>query len=127
MAAAVAAYPGRFLALATLPMSDPAAATEELRRCVEELGFKGALLNGTANGRFMDHPDFEPFCAMAAALDVPLYFHPSLVERQVRDVDYDNADPAFASRFASAGIGWHYEVDKEKIAHGNAERLFKLQ
>lgn len=110
MAAAIAAYPGRFLALATLPMSDPAAATSELRRCVEELGFKGALLNGTAGGRFMDHPDFEPFFATAAELDVPLYFHPALVERQVRDVYYDNTDPAFASRFASAGIGWHYEV-----------------
>ncbi len=110
LAAAVKAYPGRFLGFATLPMSDPKAAAEELRRCVQVLGFKGAMINGTAHGRFMDHPDFEVFFATAAALDVPLYFHPSIVNRQLRDAYYDNADPAFAARFASAGIGWHFEV-----------------
>ncbi len=110
LAAAIAAYPGRFLGFATLPMSDPEAAAEELKRCVQELGFKGAMINGTAHGRFMDHPDFEVFFAMAAELDVPLYFHPSIVNKQVRDAYYDNADPAFAARFASAGIGWHFEV-----------------
>lgn len=110
LAAAIATYPDRFMGFATLPMSDPEAAAKELKRCVQELGFKGAMINGTAHGRFMDHPDFEPFFAMAAELDVPLYFHPSIVNRQVRDAYYDNADPAFAARFASAGIGWHFEA-----------------
>ncbi len=110
MAAAVKAYPGRFLAFATLPMADPKAAAEELKRCINELGFVGALINGTAHGRFMDDPDFEEFFATVAQLDVPLYLHPTPVKREVRDAYYDNADPAFAARFASAGIGWHFEV-----------------
>jgi 4-oxalmesaconate hydratase len=41
-------YPGRFRAMAGLPQSPstgPAAWTEELRRCVAELGFAGALIN----------------------------------------------------------------------------------
>ena len=33
-------------ALAALPMQDPDAAATELTRCVKELGFKGALVNG---------------------------------------------------------------------------------
>ncbi|MCY1271715.1 Amidohydrolase [compost metagenome] len=110
LAAATKAYPGRFLGFATLPMSDPQAAAEELRRCVTELGFKGAMINGTAHGRFLDEPEFEPLFATAAELGVPLYIHPTIVKKEVRDAYYDNADPAFAARFASAGIGWHYEV-----------------
>lgn len=110
MAAAVKTYPGRFLAFATLPICDPKAAEEELRRCVKELGFKGAMINGTAHGRFLDEPEFEQLFATAAELDVPLYLHPSIVSKEVRDVYYDNVDPAFAARFASAGIGWHFEV-----------------
>ncbi len=110
LAAAIAAYPDRFMGFATLPTSDPKAAAEELKRCVQKLGFKGAMINGTAHGRFMDHPDFEILFAMAAELDVPLYFHPSIVNKEVRNAYYDQADPALAARFASAGIGWHYEV-----------------
>ncbi len=110
LAAAIAKYPDRFIGFATLPTSDPKAAAEELRRCIQELGFKGGMINGTAHGRFMDHPDFEPIFAMSAELDIPLYFHPSIVNKQVRDAYYYNEDPAFAARFASAGLGWHYEV-----------------
>lgn len=110
LAEAIAAYPGRFYGFATLPMSDPEAAAKELRRCVTELGFKGAMINGTAHGRFMDEPEFEVFFATAAELDVPLYIHPTIVKKEVRDAYYYNDDPAFAARFASAGMGWHYEV-----------------
>ena len=38
--------PDRFAAFAALPMQDPEAATAELTRCVKELGFVGALVNG---------------------------------------------------------------------------------
>ncbi len=110
LAAAIKAYPDRFMGFATLPMSDPKAAAGELRRCVTELGFVGAMINGTAHGRFLDEPEFEVFFATAAELDVPLYLHPTIVKREVRDAYYDNADPAFAARFAGAGIGWHIEV-----------------
>ena len=39
-------HPKRFLAFAALPMQDPEAAAKELTRCVKELGFVGALVNG---------------------------------------------------------------------------------
>ncbi len=110
LAAAIKAYPGRFFGFATLPMSDPKAAAEELRRCVKELGFKGAMINGTAHGRFMDEPEFDVFFSTAAELDVPLYIHPTIIKKEVRDAYYDNVDTALSARFASAGIGWHVEV-----------------
>jgi 2,3-dihydroxybenzoate decarboxylase len=46
MAKAVNDHPDRYRALAALPMQDPEAAADELKRCVNELGFKGALVNG---------------------------------------------------------------------------------
>ncbi|MEJ7501136.1 amidohydrolase family protein, partial [Staphylococcus pasteuri] len=34
-------YPERFVGFATLPINEPEAAIEELKRCITELGFKG--------------------------------------------------------------------------------------
>src|SRR5512147_987125 len=46
LAADVRKRPDRFAAFAALPMQDPEAAIAELTRCVKELGFVGALVNG---------------------------------------------------------------------------------
>src|SRR3989442_13106364 len=46
LADAVAKRPDRFAGFATLPMQDPDAAIVELTRCIKELGFKGAMVNG---------------------------------------------------------------------------------
>ena len=46
LAAVVAAHPDRYVGLAALALQDPAAAADELERCVGELGFRGALVNG---------------------------------------------------------------------------------
>jgi uncharacterized protein len=65
MAAAIRKFPNRFSAFAALPMSDPDAAAAELDRCVNELGFKGALINGHINGQYLDHAKFSPVLARA--------------------------------------------------------------
>lgn len=84
MAAAVERHPGRYLALAALPMQDPKAAGDELRRCVNELGFKGAMVNGfTQRGTpdsafYYDLPEFRDFWAVVSELDVPFYLHPRM-------------------------------------------------
>ena len=46
LAEQVARRPDRFGGFAALPMQDPEAAARELTRCVKELGFPGALVNG---------------------------------------------------------------------------------
>src|SRR6516225_567353 len=50
---AVRARPDRFAAFAAIPTPDPKAAADELERTVTRLGFKGALVNGLTNGRFL--------------------------------------------------------------------------
>lgn len=84
MAAAVARHPDRYAALAALPMHDPEAAAAELTRCVRELGFKGCMVNGFQqvdspdNVKYYDLPEYRPFWATVAELDVPFYLHPRM-------------------------------------------------
>jgi gamma-resorcylate decarboxylase len=72
----------RFSAFAALPMQDPEAATVELTRCVRELGFVGALVNGFSQAGtpdtvlYYDLPQYRPFWKAVEALDVPFYLHP---------------------------------------------------
>ncbi len=74
--------PDRFQGLAALPMQDPDAAARELARCVQDLGFRGALVNGfsqvddPANATYYDLPQYRPFWAEAERLGVPFYLHP---------------------------------------------------
>ena len=74
--------PTRFAAFAALPMQDPEAAAIELKRCVTELGFVGALVNGFSqrgtadNVLYYDLPQYRPFWRTVEALDVPFYLHP---------------------------------------------------
>lgn len=76
MAAVVAEHPTRFSAFAALPTQSGRAAAEELRRCVEELGFVGALVNGHTNDRYLDDAEYEPLWETLEELNVPLYIHP---------------------------------------------------
>jgi gamma-resorcylate decarboxylase len=82
LAGEVAKRPDRFQGFAALPMQDPDRAIEELRYCVEELGFRGALVNGFSqsgapdNILYYDLPQYRPFWAEIARLDVPFYLHP---------------------------------------------------
>lgn len=72
----------RLKGFAALPMQDPQAASEELTRCVKELGFCGALVNGFSqigqadSAVFYDLPQYRPFWATVQELDVPFYLHP---------------------------------------------------
>jgi 2,3-dihydroxybenzoate decarboxylase len=84
MAAAVAGRPDRYAALAALPMHDAKIAGDELRRAVEQLGFKGCMINGFQqagdpdNVKYYDLPEYRDFWAVVAELDVPFYLHPRM-------------------------------------------------
>ncbi|WP_433295286.1 amidohydrolase family protein [Pseudonocardia sp. CA-142604] len=79
IAGMVAAAPSRFTAMATLPLQDPRAAVDELRRCVIELGFRGAEVGPHAEGVQLDDESLRPVLAAAAELSVPLMVHPYYV------------------------------------------------
>ena len=110
LAAAVAAHPDRFAGFAILPMTEPEAAAGELDRAVQSLGFKGAMINGTTQGRFLDDPSFLPILERAVTLDVPVYVHPGVPPAAVREAYYSGFDPAVNYFLATSGWGWHSEV-----------------
>lgn len=82
IAQAMDGHPDRFGGLAALPMQDPDAAAEELTRCVTDLGFKGAMVNGFTqkdvpdSSIYYDIPEYRSFWATVSELDVPFYLHP---------------------------------------------------
>ena len=92
---AVSAHPGRFAGFATLPTPNPKAAADELERAVTKLGFKGAMIMGLTHGRFMDDKQFRPIFERAAALDVPVYIHPTPPMKAVQEA-YFKEYPALA-------------------------------
>jgi predicted TIM-barrel fold metal-dependent hydrolase len=110
LAAAVARHPDRFQGFAHLPMREPEAAAKELVRSVQSLGFRGALINGTTQDRFLDDVRFEPILAAAESLDVPLYLHPHLAPQAVRELYYSNLPGNAGYILETAGWGWHSET-----------------
>lgn len=110
LALAVERHPDRFAAFAHLPMKEPAAAADELERCVTRLGFRGASINGTTDGLFLDDPRFAPILTRAATIGCPLYIHPGPPPRAVRDAYYDRLPDNLAYLLSNAGFGWHAET-----------------
>ncbi len=102
----------RFAAFAALPTAVPEAAADELERTVE-LGFKGAMLHGLANGTFLDHKRFWPIYARAEALDVPIYLHPSLPNADVMRIYYEDYVKDFPM---VARPAWGYTVETATLA-----------
>ena len=110
LAEAIRRHPDRFAGFAHLPMRDPDAAAVELTRTVRELGFHGALINGTTEDRFLDDPRFDAILAAAEALEVPIYIHPHLAPAAVRAVYYGNLPSNAGVVLETAGWGWHSET-----------------
>ncbi len=82
LAEEVAKRPDRFAALAALPMQDPEAAARELERSVNDLGFRGALVNGFSqigddnSAVYLDLEQYWPFWEIVEKLGLPFYLHP---------------------------------------------------
>jgi len=69
--------PDRYSGFAHLPMQDAKAAADELERCVKDLKFCGAMINGHTFGQYLDHPSLAPFWERADALNTLVYIHPT--------------------------------------------------
>jgi uncharacterized protein len=110
LAEAVARHPDRFAGFAVLPMQSADACADELRRAVRDLRFVGALINGTTEGRFLDHPSYDGLLAAAVELDVPIYIHPHLAPEPVRQAYYSDLPTGAARVIEQAGWGWHSET-----------------
>jgi predicted TIM-barrel fold metal-dependent hydrolase len=131
LADAVRRHPRRFAGFATLPTAAPETAAGELDRMVREHGFKGAVINGHIQGRYLDNEFFWPVLERAEALEVPLYLHPTPPPRPIIEVSYAGNYPAeVAERLATAGWGWHIETaihTLRLILSGAFDRYPRLQ
>jgi 2,3-dihydroxybenzoate decarboxylase len=77
LAAEIAKRPDRYSGFAHLAMQNAKGAADELERCMRELKFCGAMINGHTHGQYLDHPDLYPFWERADALGAAIYIHPA--------------------------------------------------
>jgi uncharacterized protein len=110
LADAVRSHPTRFGGFATLPTADPSAAAAELERTIRDYGFKGAVINGHVQGRYLDDKFFWPIFERAEALHVPIYLHPTPPPKPVIEASYGGFAPIVTDLFAGPGWGWHIET-----------------
>ena len=78
LAAFIAAHPTRFVGLASLPVSAPREAADELERSITELGFKGGNIHSHIGDTYLDDARYFPILERAARLRVPINLHPTL-------------------------------------------------
>lgn len=106
LAALVAKYPERFpAAVAGLPLNNIDATLRELDRAVRSLGLRGVQVYTHVNGKPLDHPDLLPVFEAIAALDVPIWLHPS---RGPAPPDYPTAQKSLYEIWHV--FGWPFET-----------------
>jgi 2,3-dihydroxybenzoate decarboxylase len=77
LAGVIARRPERYAGFAHIAVQDAKAAAKELERCIGQLGFKGAMINGHTNGLYLDHRSLDPFWEAAERLGAIVYIHPT--------------------------------------------------
>ena len=102
--------PDRFQGFATLPTFAPKVVAKELERSVKNLGMKGAMLCGRTREKNLDHKDYWELFECAEALGVPLFIHPQIPQKAIRDIYYSGFDEFTDLAFSTFGLGWHYEA-----------------
>lgn len=88
LAQVVNRHPDRFLALGAVPLQDPPAAIEELRRCSTELGFRGIEMATHIEGEELSSPRFEPFWEVVEELGMLVFIHPTGFTEPARFTDH---------------------------------------
>ncbi|WP_121370113.1 amidohydrolase family protein [Frondihabitans australicus] len=107
--AAVARHPDRFRAFATLPLSEPGAAASELERA-RGLGAVGVMVYGRTGDRPLDDPAYYDVLGAAAALGTPVFIHPQIPSRALREAAYSGFDDLTSLALSTFGWGWHVEA-----------------
>jgi aminocarboxymuconate-semialdehyde decarboxylase len=79
LAGICAAHPKQFRALGIVPLQDPGAAVEELRRCHRELKFPGIEIGTQVRGQDLDQESLVEFFAEADRLGSRILIHPNNV------------------------------------------------
>ena len=122
-------FPRHFVGVCQLPQSpgaSVAASVEELRRCVEELGFIGCNLNPDPSGGHWSGPPLTdrawyPFYEAMAELDVPAMIHVSgscNAHFHATGAHYINADTTAFMQFIEGDLFRDFPTLRFIIPHG---------
>ncbi|KAF2173169.1 hypothetical protein M409DRAFT_17115 [Zasmidium cellare ATCC 36951] len=112
LAAHVRARPSRFAGFAVLLVAEPQECATELRRCIEQLGFVGALIDShTHTGTYYDGEAYHAMFATAQDLDVPIYLHPTYPsDAEAISQFQGNYEHLKSSMIGTSAFGWHADV-----------------
>ena len=78
-------YPGRFVAMASVPLQFPELAAEILQDAVNRFNARGVTLGGHVNGEDLSLPKFDPFWAKAAEMGDLVFMHPGGADNIIKD------------------------------------------
>ena len=106
MAELVGRYPDRFPGfIASLPVNNPDATAEEIRRAMEELGAVGVQIFSNCAGKPYDLPEFAHIFDAMAGYDMPIWVHPA---RGANFPDYLSEDKSKYEIWWT--FGWPYDT-----------------
>ena len=137
LAAEIQKRPTRYGGFAHLAMHNPSEAAGELERCVRDLGFQGALINGQTNGEYLDLDKYSVFWERAADLQAPIYLHPgNPVDHPAAYAGHNELwgplcswafeTATHALRLVFAGVFERYPKAKLILGHGGETLPFSL-
>ncbi len=125
-------YPGRFAAMATLPLQAPDEALKELERAVNKLGLRGVEIGSHVGKRELGDEAFWPIYKALEDLNVPIFIHPHHVAGMDRLQDFylnnfigNPLDTTIATtQLIFSGVLEKYPGLKFILAHGGGQFPF---
>ena len=106
MAEIAAKHPDRFPGfIASVPMNNPDATLQEIERATRDLRAVGIQIYTNVNGRPLDEPEFAPMFERMAAVNRPIWLHPT------RTASFAEYPAEKKSKFELWwAFGWPYET-----------------
>ncbi len=126
IARAVRIAPERFIGLGTIPLQDPALASNEVRRVVTELGLAGVEIGTVVEGKNLDDSALEPFWQTCEQLGAAIFVHPAAVlapertskYRMLFSVGYTTETGIAAAAIVMSGLLDRHPMLRICLAHG---------
>jgi 5-carboxyvanillate decarboxylase len=137
LSALIKEHPKRFVGLTCLAPQVPEAAADELERGVQDLKFKGGIINSHTKGEYLDNKKYWVIFERAQKLGVPIYLHPRSPSPDMMKpyLGYPRLDSAMWGFGAEAGLhamrlicsGVFDEYPKVKIVLGHMGEMIPGQ
>jgi aminocarboxymuconate-semialdehyde decarboxylase len=77
IAAKIKPHPKRFVGIGTVPLQDTELSLRELDRTIDELGFRGVMINAKVRDEEISAERLEPFWDKCEKRDIPVFVHPT--------------------------------------------------